>query len=93
MCYMLKPYALRLPTCWSTVLGPTDWRMHQRVCVCVALYCVVLYIAACVDASRTVLWDRSDAWSRGWGVPDPRGVHCSQWGAWWEPPGRLLLRR
>ena len=24
------------------------------------LYCVVSYIAACVDASRTVFWDRSD---------------------------------
>ena len=23
------------------------------------LYCVVAYIAACVDASRTVFWDRS----------------------------------
>ena len=59
MCYMLKPYALRLPTCWSTVLGPTDWRMHPHACVSLALYCAVLYIAVCVDASRTVLWDHS----------------------------------
>ena len=40
MCYLLKPYALRLPTCWSAVLGPTDRRMRQRVCVCVS-HCTV----------------------------------------------------
>ena len=28
-----------------------------------ALYCAVPYIAACVDASRTVFWDRS-GWHR-----------------------------
>ena len=60
MCYALKPYALRLPTCWSAVLGPTDWRLCPRVCVCLTLYCAVLYIAACVDTSRTVLWDHSE---------------------------------
>ena len=49
MCYMLKPYTLRLPTHWSAVLGSTD----------LALYCAVPYMAACVDASRTVFWDRS----------------------------------
>ena len=25
------------------------------------LYCVMAYIVACVDASRTVFWDRSNA--------------------------------
>ena len=30
-----------------------------RVCLLLALYCAALYMAACVDASRTVFWDRS----------------------------------
>ena len=38
MCYMFKPYALRLPTHWSAVLGSTNWRMRPT------LYCVVTYI-------------------------------------------------
>ena len=55
-CYVLKPYALRLPTCWSAVLGSTAWRTRPN-----ALYTVLcgdLY-TVCVDASRTVFWDRS----------------------------------
>ena len=51
MCYVLKPYALRLPSRWSAVLGSTNNNF--------ALYCVVPYMAACVDASRTVFWDCS----------------------------------
>ena len=45
---------------WSSA----DWQLRS-CCVCrvffspFTLYCAVLYIAACVDASRTVLWDRS----------------------------------
>ena len=56
MCYVLKPYALRLPTCWSAVLGSTDWRVCLNALHTVL--CGDLY-TACVDASRTVFWDRS----------------------------------
>ena len=53
---MLKPYALRLPTATATA-----------ACVCVSEpnvseHCTVLCSAlytACVDASRTVFWNRS----------------------------------
>ena len=49
MCYVLKPYALRLPTCWSAVLGPTDWQMRQRVSVCLSrtVLCGALYSCLC----------------------------------------------
>ena len=51
-CYVLKPYALRLPTVdpYSAV-GPGEMRS--------TLYCVMAYIVACADTSRTVFWDRS----------------------------------
>ena len=61
-CAVLKPYALRLPTTTATT-----GQLTSR-CVCVWLWvhrtvsrtvlCRALY-TACVDASRTVFWDRS----------------------------------
>ena len=45
-----------LSYCWmctSWVLSMTDCRMIA------ALYCAVPFIVACVDVSRTVIWDRS----------------------------------
>ena len=55
-CYMLKPYALRLPTVdLYSAVGPGE--MHSCNCAHTVL-CGVLY-TACVDASRTVFWDRS----------------------------------
>ena len=41
-------------------------------------------------------WSRGGAWSGGvclvWGVPGTGGVHGPRRGAWWRPPGWLLLR-
>ena len=46
--------------CW--VVAPdcmlVTERVLLRVCVRPVLYCTVSYIAACVDASGTVFWDR-----------------------------------
>ena len=47
----------------------------------------------CHSVHRGAVWSKRGAWSRGgwswgclvWGVPGPGG-------AWWRPPGRLLLR-
>ena len=47
---MLKPYALRLPTATATATRTLN---TLRTVLCGALY------TACVDASRTVFWDRS----------------------------------
>ena len=38
--------------------GMHPWRVTGREFF--TLYCVVAYIAACVDASRMVFWDRSE---------------------------------
>ena len=65
MCYVLKPYALRLPTCWSAVLGSTGWEMCPNALHTVL--CGDLY-AACVDASRMVFWDRSILMTYNFGV-------------------------
>ena len=56
---MLKPYALRLPTATATAarLRVCDWVYVRRTVLCGALY------TACVDASRTVFWDRSYSWT------------------------------
>ena len=53
-CVVLKPYALRLPTATATA-GQLPWVsfLTLRTVLCGALY------TACVDASRTVFWDRS----------------------------------
>ena len=66
MCYVLKPYALRLPTggcypaeCWhSNGLGLTAVFLSYSVSPLHTVLCDDLY-TACVDASRTVFWDRS----------------------------------
>ena len=50
---MLKPYTLRLPTITRVFWLEAYQQMRST------LYCVVSFIAACVDASRTVCWDRS----------------------------------
>ena len=48
---LLRPmYNLSLPTDFCSLLSATED---------LALYCVVLYIAACVDTSRMVFLDRS----------------------------------
>ena len=61
-CVVLKPYALRLPTATATAGQLTSlcvcvwhlvWRWVSHTVLCGALY------TACVDASRTVFWDRS----------------------------------
>ena len=52
-CVMLKPYALRLPT--ATCVWVWLW---LSVTACCTVLCGALY-TACVDASRTVFWDRS----------------------------------
>ena len=43
-------------SCWCTTVLCCGHSVNE---LSVALYCAVLYIAACVDASRTVFWDRS----------------------------------
>ena len=53
MCYVLKPSALRLPTGKDV-----HWRMPRDRLLSHTVLCGVLY-TACVDASRTVFWDRS----------------------------------
>ena len=68
-CVVLKPYTLRLPTATATAGQLTSlcvcvrhwvwrwvWRWVSRTVLCGALY------TACVDASRTVFWDRSLTW-------------------------------
>ena len=53
MCSMLKPYALRLPTVMQVL-----WLEAYHKCTPhFTVWC--LFIAACVDASRTVFQDRS----------------------------------
>ena len=59
MCYVLKLYALRLPTCSSAVLGSTDYTDYH-VCLSHTVLCGALY-TACVDTSRMVFWDRSQS--------------------------------
>ena len=66
-CVMLKPYALRLPTATATAGVTACLRVRRvgehyyccsndsRTVLCGALY------TACVDTSRTVFWDRSQA--------------------------------
>ena len=62
---MLKPYALRLATATATTARTSVPRLTVCVsesgclCVCRTVLCGALY-TACVDASRTVFWDRSD---------------------------------
>ena len=52
MCYMLKPYALRLPTGGCSLVK--CWLPNAlHTVLCGDLY------TACVDASRTVFWDHS----------------------------------
>ena len=53
--YVLRAQALRL---WDFLLLLCTNRWLSGECT-PTLYCVVAYIAACVDASRMVLWDRS----------------------------------
>ena len=53
--YVLCAQALRL---WDFLLLIRTSRWLSGECLSM-LYCVVAYIAACVDASRTVFWDRS----------------------------------
>ena len=54
--YMLLAQALRL---WDFLLLIHTLLKYLVECA-LTLYCVVTYICACVDASRTVFWDRSD---------------------------------
>ena len=53
--YVLLAQALRL---WDFLLLIRTLLKYLAECA-LTLYCVVTYIAACVDASRTVFWDRS----------------------------------
>ena len=50
---LLKPYALRTPTMMCVLWLEACWQMRST------LYCVVSFIAACVDASRMIFWDHS----------------------------------
>ena len=63
MCYVLKPYALRLPTgrCSLVKYWPATALLlcvANALLLCHTVLCGDLY-TACVDASRTVFWDRS----------------------------------
>ena len=53
--YVLPAQALRL---WDFLRLIRTLLKYLAKCA-LTLYCVVTYIAACVDASRTVFWDRS----------------------------------
>ena len=53
--YVLCAQALQL---WDFLLLIRTLLKYLAKCA-LTLYCVVTYIAACVDASRTVFWDRS----------------------------------
>ena len=54
--YVLLYWLIRSCSCWS--LSVTTW-LTDWLRLSPALYCAVPYIAACVEISRTVLWDRS----------------------------------
>ena len=53
--YVLLAQALRI---WDFLLLIHTLLKYLAECA-LTLYCVVAYICACVDASRTVFWDRS----------------------------------
>ena len=62
LCYALKPSALRLPNCYTAATATLTLTLSLRVCVSYrTVLCGALY-TACVDASRTVFWDRSMSW-------------------------------
>ena len=56
---LLYPLLMR-NSCWLLVSGSLVGEYPSE---CPVLYCTVSYIAACVDASRTVFWDRPAFWS------------------------------
>ena len=57
MCYVLKPYALRLPTGGCSPVKCLHSNA-SRLTTAHTVLCGDLY-TACVDASRMVFWDRS----------------------------------
>ena len=56
-CYLLKPGDSETSYCWSGSGKCYCWSVLWWNAP--TLYCVVPYMAACVDVSRTVFWDRS----------------------------------
>ena len=61
MCYAFKPYALRLLTATATLLLLCS---VLPLCCSRTVLCGALY-TACVDASRTVFWNRSQSFNFG----------------------------
>ena len=69
---MLKHYALRLLTATATTACVSRECLGVSVscpCLCVCLVCLYTVLCgalytACVDASRTVFWDRSRIYER-----------------------------
>ena len=54
-------YNLSLPNLCATLLVDPTALLESVLANVSTLYCVVSYIVACVDVSRTVFWDRSCA--------------------------------